>query len=84
VDLAVTLVYNKVLASMVGAKEDPRAAAEGLALLKQSLDVVETVWLQAGFSFLAGGRQPSIADLSLVCDVMQLQVCLNNPCIQFW
>lgn len=79
-----TLVFNKVLAPILGVKADPRAAAEGLTILKQSLDVMETVWLQAGYPFLAGGRQPSIADLSLVCEIMQLQVCLTNHYIQFW
>lgn len=74
-----TLVFNKVLAPALGAKADPRAAAEGLVILKQSLDVMETVWLQEGYPFLAGGRQPSIADLSLVCEMMQLQVCIKNP-----
>ena len=60
---------------MLGGKEDPRAAAEGLSILKQSLEVMETVWLQEGYPFLAGCRQPSIADLSLICEIMQLQVC---------
>lgn len=59
---------------MLGGKEDPRAAAEGLCILKQSLEVMETVWLQEGYPFLAGCRQPSIADLSLICEIMQLQV----------
>lgn len=72
--VAVTLVFHKVLAPIVGVKADPRAAAEGLSILQQSLQVLETVWLQEGYPFLAGGRQPSIADLSLVCEIMQLQV----------
>lgn len=69
-----TLVFNEVLAPILGLKTDLRAAAEGLAILKQSLDIMEAVWLQEGYPFLAGGRQPSIADLSLVCEIMQLQV----------
>lgn len=69
-----TVVFNMALAPVLGLKADPRAAAEGLAILKQSLDVMETVWLQEGYPFLAGGRQPSIADLSVVCEIMQLQV----------
>lgn len=71
---SMTLVFHKVLAPIVGVKADPRAAAEGLSILQQSLQVLETVWLQEGYPFLAGGRQPSIADLSLVCEIMQLQV----------
>jgi len=35
--LAVTLVFKKVSVTTVGAKSDPRAAAEGLAILMQSL-----------------------------------------------
>jgi glutathione S-transferase len=70
---SMTLVFHTVIAPILGVKADPRAAAEGLAILQQSLDVMETVWLQPGYPFLAGGRQPSIADLSLVCEIMQLQ-----------
>lgn len=72
-----TLVFNKVIAPVLGAELDARAASEGLAILEQSLHVIETVWLQDGYPFLASGRQPSIADLSLVCEIMQLQVCLS-------
>ena len=72
--VAVTLVFNRVLAPRLGGKGDPRATAEGLSILKQSLEVMETVWLQEGYPFLAGCRQPSIADLSLICEIMQLQV----------
>lgn len=79
--VAVTLVFNRVLAPRLGGKGDPRAAAEGLSLLKQSLEVMETVWLQEGYPFLAGCRQPSIADLSLICEIMQLQVrCIACCC----
>lgn len=72
--VAVTLLLTRIGAPMLGGKEDPRAAAEGLSILKQSLEVMETVWLQEGYPFLAGCRQPSIADLSLICEIMQLQV----------
>jgi hypothetical protein len=74
-------VFHKALAPVLGLKPDPRAAAEGSAILKQSLDVMETVWLQEGYPFLAGGRQPSIADLSLVCEIMQLQVLSLTPTV---
>ncbi|KAG0618257.1 hypothetical protein M758_4G049600 [Ceratodon purpureus] len=75
---SMTVVFNMALAPVLGLKADPRAAAEGLAILKQSLDVMETVWLQEGYPFLAGGRQPSIADLSVVCEIMQLQILSND------
>lgn len=42
----------------------------------QSLGVIESVWLRGDAKFLLGSPQPSIADLSLVCEIMQLEVCL--------
>ena len=79
-----SLVFSKVIAPALGGELDSRAAAEGLAILEQSLHVMETVWLQEGYPFLASGRQPSIADLSLVCEIMQLQVLLHQSLYYLW
>lgn len=35
---------------------------------------IESVWLKGKGRFLLGSFQPSIADLSLVCEIMQLEV----------
>ena len=46
----------------------------------KSLNKLETFWLKDG-RFLVGSSQPSIADLSLVCEIMQLEVILYNQSI---
>eukprot|EP00250_Pteridium_aquilinum_P035593 c9699_g1_i1 orf=114-743(+) len=68
------LVMNRVIAPAVGRSLDPHAASEAESLLKASLEKMETLWLKEKGSFLTGSLQPSIADLSLACEVMQLQV----------
>ncbi|KAG4188686.1 hypothetical protein ERO13_A08G181700v2 [Gossypium hirsutum] len=50
------------------------AAAEAEKLLFSSLSKIESFWLKGDGPFLLGGNQPSIADLSLVCELMQLEV----------
>ncbi|XP_010553511.1 PREDICTED: glutathione S-transferase T1 [Tarenaya hassleriana] len=68
-------VLNTVLAPSLGLPLNPRAAAEAEKLLSKSLSKLETFWLKGSNSkFLLSSNQPSIADLSLVCELMQLQV----------
>ncbi|XP_015896161.2 glutathione S-transferase T1 [Ziziphus jujuba] len=71
---ATTYVQNTVLGPVLGIQMNPQAAAEARKLLSSSLSKIETVWLKGNGRFLLGGRQPSIADLSLVCEIMQLEV----------
>ncbi|MCO5591205.1 hypothetical protein L7F22_045186 [Adiantum nelumboides] len=71
---AAGLVMNRVIAPALGHALDAHAAAEAESLLKASLKSMETLWLMEKGSFLTGSLQPSIADLSLACEVMQLQV----------
>ncbi|MCO5595454.1 hypothetical protein L7F22_049497 [Adiantum nelumboides] len=71
---AAGLVMNRVIAPALGRALDPHAAAEAESLLKASLKSMETLWLMEKGSFLTGSLQPSIADLSLACEVMQLQL----------
>lgn len=59
---------------MLGLPPNPVAAAEGEKLLSSSLLKIESIWLKGNGPFLLGGFQPSIADLSLVCEIMQLEV----------
>ncbi|KAJ4849484.1 hypothetical protein Tsubulata_030299 [Turnera subulata] len=66
-------ILNKE-ATRLGIPLDPQAAAKSEKLLLSSLFKIETVWLEDTGRFLLGGNQPSIADLSLVCEIMQLEV----------
>lgn len=68
------LVLNRVLAPALGLPLNSQAASEAEILLKSSLSMLETIWLSGNGRFLAGSYQPSIADLSLACEVMQLEL----------
>ena len=72
--VAAGYVLNSVLGPALGLPLNPKAAAEAEQLLTKSLSTLETFWLKGSAKFLLGGKQPSIADLSLVCELMQLQV----------
>ncbi|KAG5041436.1 hypothetical protein JHK85_013912 [Glycine max] len=53
---------------------NPKAAAEAEKVLLSSLSKLEDIWLNGDGHFLLGVSQPSIADLSMVCELMQLEV----------
>ncbi|CAI0414434.1 unnamed protein product [Linum tenue] len=71
---AATFVLNKALAPALGLPLNPKLAAEGEKILTASLSKLESFWLKGSGKFLLGGNQPSIADISLVCELMQLEV----------
>ncbi|XP_019171128.1 PREDICTED: glutathione S-transferase T1-like isoform X2 [Ipomoea nil] len=71
---AVGYALNTTLAPALGLPLNPQAAAEAEKVLLASLDKIESFWLQGNGRFLLGSTQPSIADLSLVCELMQLEV----------
>ncbi|XP_038687046.1 glutathione S-transferase T1-like [Tripterygium wilfordii] len=71
---AAAFVLNTVLAPALGLPLNPQAAAEAEKILTQSLSTMETVWLKGSGKFLLGSNQPSIADLSLACEIMQLEL----------
>ncbi|OAY83187.1 Glutathione S-transferase T1 [Ananas comosus] len=71
---AVTFVLNSALAPALGLPLNPQAASEAAQLLSSSLSRIESIWLKGNSKFLLGNSQPSIADLSLVCEIMQLEV----------
>ncbi|XP_048230585.1 glutathione S-transferase T1 [Ricinus communis] len=75
---SVMYVLNTKLGPVLGLPVNPQAAAEGEKVLSCSLETIESVWLNDGGPFLIGGDQPSIADLSLVCQIMQLEVLDEN------
>lgn len=58
----------------LGREPNPQVAAEAEKILDSSLSKLETFWLKGSGNFLVGSRQPSIADLSLVCEIMQLEL----------
>ncbi|XP_021895285.1 glutathione S-transferase T1-like [Carica papaya] len=74
IPLSVKYLLNTVLAPVFGLPLNPEAAAEGEELLSSSLYKIESIWLKGNGRFLLGGNQPSIADLSLACEIMQLEV----------
>jgi len=71
---AAIYVLHTALGPALGLTPNPDTAKEGEKLLSQSLGTIETVWLKGDAKFLNGNPQPSIADLSLVCEIMQLEV----------
>ncbi|XP_057525445.1 glutathione S-transferase T1-like [Amaranthus tricolor] len=71
---AMTYVINTTLGPALGRPANPEAAAKAKKKLDSSLSTIESVWLKGSGKFLLGSYQPSIADLSLVCEIMQLEV----------
>lgn len=67
-------VMNSVLAPFFGRSLGSKAAAKAERILTKSLSTLETFWLKGSAKFLLGSNKPFIADLSLVCELMQLQV----------
>lgn len=67
-------VVNTTLGPALGRPLDSQAAARAEKVLDSSLATIESVWLEGSGKFLLGSKSPSIADLSLVCEIMQLEV----------
>ncbi|XP_042394606.1 glutathione S-transferase T1-like [Zingiber officinale] len=67
-------VLNSTLAPALGLPLNPQAAKEAEKVLSESLSCIESVWLKGNAKFLLGNFRPSIADLSLVCEIMQIEV----------
>ncbi|KAI3522560.1 hypothetical protein L1887_00437 [Cichorium endivia] len=70
---AAGLVFNSILAPLNGFRAYPQVIIQAEEILLRSLSKLENVWLKNG-RFLIGSSQPSIADISLACEVMQLEV----------
>ena len=71
---SVALIQNTILGPVFGLKMNQEAAVEGEKILSASLEKIESFWLQGNGLFLLGSSEPSIADLSFVCELMQLEV----------
>ncbi|GKD22820.1 glutathione S-transferase T1-like protein [Tanacetum coccineum] len=72
-EIRLGLVFNTIVAPLKGLPPNLEAAKDGEKLLVKSLSKLENLWLQDGW-FLVGSSQPSIADISLVCEIMQLEL----------
>ncbi|PKU66376.1 glutathione S-transferase T1 [Dendrobium catenatum] len=73
-----TFVQSTILAPAVGLPLNPQAACEAEKVILSSLSIIESIWLKGNARFLLGNPQPSIADLSLVCEIMQFEVLSEN------
>ncbi|XP_020599944.1 glutathione S-transferase T1-like [Phalaenopsis equestris] len=71
---SVTFVMNTVLAPKFGRTMNPQAAAEAEKSLSSSLSIIESMWLNGDAEFFLGNPKPSIADLSLVCEITQSEL----------
>jgi glutathione S-transferase len=71
---AAEYVFNTTLAPVFGLPVNPNAAAKAEKILTASLSKIESFWLKESGSFLLGANQPSIADLGMVCEIMQFEV----------
>ncbi|XP_044486480.1 glutathione S-transferase T1 [Mangifera indica] len=71
---AAKFVLNAALGPALGHPLNPKAAASCERILSAALDKIESFWLKGNGKFLLGSNQPSIADLSLVCEIMQLEL----------
>ncbi|WJX53931.1 Glutathione S-transferase theta-1 [Trifolium repens] len=77
---AVNYVTNTVLGPALGRPLNLKAAADAEKVLSSSLSKLENIWLNGDGRFLLGSFQPSIADLSLVCELTQLEVLDEKDC----
>ncbi|CAM6116733.1 unnamed protein product [Calypogeia fissa] len=65
---------QKVFARKLGLQRDEKVIRESQITLTTSLKFIEDNWLTREGPFLNGASQPSIADLSLACQVVQGQL----------
>ncbi|KAI3708904.1 hypothetical protein L2E82_38463 [Cichorium intybus] len=70
---ATGIVYHSIMAPLHGLTFDPQVPEQARKILPKSLSILEDYWLEGTGPFLFGNSEPSIADLSLVCEIMQLE-----------
>ncbi|XP_057525446.1 glutathione S-transferase T1-like [Amaranthus tricolor] len=71
---AMGYLFSTMLAPLFGKSPNAELAADCEQKLVQSFETIENVWLKDDAKFLLGYDQPSIADLSLVSEIMQLHM----------
>ncbi|KAG8374928.1 hypothetical protein BUALT_Bualt10G0046600 [Buddleja alternifolia] len=75
---SVGYIFNSIIGLAFGLPSNPEAAAKGEKLLSASLQTIESFWLNGDGPFLLGNSKPSVADLALVCEIMQIEVADEN------
>nr|GEY80079.1 glutathione S-transferase T1-like [Tanacetum cinerariifolium] len=70
---SVGVIINTILGPLNGLPINPQAAEEAEKTLVKALSIIEDFWLKDG-PFLVGRSEPSIADLNLVSEVMELEL----------
>ncbi|KAI3707012.1 hypothetical protein L6452_25167 [Arctium lappa] len=73
------LIFNTYVAPVKGLPSYPQVTKESEQILIRSLSKLEFFWLKDG-QFLLGSSQPSIADLCLVCEIMELELQSEEDC----
>ncbi|GBG72629.1 hypothetical protein CBR_g12203 [Chara braunii] len=68
------LVLSKVLGPIYGISVPDKTEKYSREILKKSLGLLEDYWLNGPGRFIAGECAPTIADLSLVCELKQLDL----------
>ncbi|RYR20633.1 glutathione S-transferase T1-like [Arachis hypogaea] len=72
---AVNYVIHTTLAPALGRQLNPKASTEAEKVFLSSLKALEDFWFNGdNEGFLCDSTQPSVADLSMVCELMQLEV----------
>ena len=71
---AAGLILHKVLAPALGIPLDAKVAEDSRKVLHSALSTMNRVWITEQAPFLGGLPQPSIADISLACELTQLKV----------
>ncbi|KAJ4785420.1 Glutathione S-transferase [Rhynchospora pubera] len=71
---AAMLIQGPMYFTAFGLPLNAQVAEQGKKLMLSSLSKIELFWLRGDSRFLLGNSQPSIADLSLVCELMELEV----------
>ncbi|GAB4834397.1 Glutathione S-transferase theta-1 [Ancistrocladus abbreviatus] len=71
---SVTYLLNAVIGPVFGLPLNPQGAAEGEKILVSTFTKIESYWLPEDGKFLLGNDKPSIADVSLVSEIMQLEM----------
>ncbi|KAF5186197.1 Glutathione s-transferase t1 [Thalictrum thalictroides] len=77
---AASYVLHTALAPAFGLPLNPTKASEAETVLTASLLTLESYWLKEDGKFLLGGSQPSIADISLVCEITELELLEEKDC----
>ncbi|KNA10050.1 hypothetical protein SOVF_147990 [Spinacia oleracea] len=71
---AMGYLLNTILGPARGLTMNPQSALECEKILKSALSNLESFWLKDTGKYLLGYDQSSIADLSLICELMQFEV----------